>query len=646
MKKLSVLIFVMMVVYVAITAFDDTAKSPVKQIQDMQKERLKNFISAIADLKPVVISLGSDTNTSAALKIKFLKARTAFKEWEYLGEYLDPQFVKDNINGSPLPKIERNTFGATVAEPRGMQVIDDIVFGDDLIANKEELVKQVDRLLSVLQEYNNQQAVIYDRSIFEAYRMELIRLYTLGLTSFDAPGSGNSIPDAITALETMQKDMLLYKALFAKTDKHITQRFYNNHAECIQYLKSHDDFDKLDRLYILTKYINPLFADMLLLHRESGVELLHEVTQKHLFPPFNHMAGNLFSNDFLSPFKYIGLPEEFYTPALVDLGKTLFYDPVLSSKNNRSCASCHNPSKAFTDGKEKSIALDFDGTVDRNAPTLINCVYTERFFHDMRVEALEDQIEHVLTNRKEFDTDILAIISKLKDSKEYNERFDKALTNYAGEKISSQGIMFALSAYVTSLRGFNSVFDKYVRGEIKTVDPAVRRGYNLFMGKAVCGTCHFAPVFNGTVPPKYEESESEVLGVPDNPYIKHPILDKDLGRAKGRLKENVPFYEYSFKTPTVRNIALTAPYMHNGSYKTLEDVLDFYNKGGGDGIGIKLEHQTLPFDSLSLNKQEIADIVSFMKALTDTVGMTSVPKSLPKFQKQTALNNRKVGGDY
>ncbi|MFN4246743.1 MAG: cytochrome-c peroxidase [Flavipsychrobacter sp.] len=646
MKKLSVLFVVMIVVFAATTAFDDTAKNPVKQIQERQKVRLKNFISAITDLKSTLNAVGSDTNAGIALKAKFLNARAAFKEWEYLGEYLDPQFVKDNINGSPLPKIERNTFGATVAEPKGMQVIDDIIFGDDLIGNRDELEKQINRLLSVLQEYNNQQFVVYDRTVFEAYRMELIRLYTLGLTGFDVPGSGNSVKDAITVLEVMKHDMLLYQTLFEKTDKNVAQRFYKNHADCISYLKSHDDFDKLDRLYVLTQYINPLFADMLLLHRASGVEMLHEVTQRHLLPPFNHMADNLFSNEFLSPFKYVGLPENFYTPALVDLGKTLFYDPVLSSKNNRSCASCHNPSKAFTDGKEKSIALDFDGTVDRNAPTLINCVYTERFFHDMRVEALEDQIEHVLTNRKEFDTDMLAIISKLKDSKEYNKLFEKAMTNYEGEKISSQSIMFALSAYVTSLRGFNSVFDKYVRGEIKTIDPAVRRGYNLFMGKAVCGTCHFAPVFNGTVPPKYEESESEVLGVPENPYIKHPVLDKDLGRAKGRLKENVPFYEYSFKTPTVRNIALTAPYMHNGSYKTLEDILDFYNKGGGDGIGIKLEHQTLPFDSLSLNKQEMADIVKFMKALTDTAGMTSAPKSLPKFQKQTALNARKVGGDY
>jgi cytochrome c peroxidase len=323
----------------------------------------------------------------------------------------------------------------------------------------------------------------------------------------------------------------------------------------------------------------------------------------------------------------------------------LFFDPVLSANNKRACASCHDPKKAFTDGKPKSTALSFEGTVDRNAPTLINCVYNERFFHDMRSDALEDQIEHVLVNRKEFDTDMLRIIDKLKQSEEYVEMFNNAFKTLDGEKLNGHTISFAVSAYVSSLRGFNSPFDKYVRGEQVYIDEAVRRGFNLFMGKAACGTCHFAPVFNGTVPPRYEESESEVLGVAENPYAKKQVVDPDLGRGVARLKEQSDFNKYAFKTPTVRNAALTAPYMHNGAYKTLEDVMDFYNKGGGEGFGIHLDNQTLPFDSLSLNKQEINDIVAFMKALTDTTGMTSVPVRLPLFN-DVALNNRKVGGEY
>ena len=104
------------------------------------------------------------------------------------------------------------------------------------------------------------------------------------------------------------------------------------------------------------------------------------------------------------------------------------------------------------------------------------------------------------------------------------------------------------------------------------------------MGKAACGTCHYAPVFNGTVPPYFKESESEVLGVAKNPYAKKQILDDDKGRGNSLLKERVEFYNYSFKTPTVRNVEYTFPYMHNGAYKTLEDVMEFYNNGGGKGL--------------------------------------------------------------
>lgn len=645
MNKISVLFITILIVFTAITAFNNSDKQPSALIKERQVMRLNDFITSLQKFRTVLQSVDTAKGVEK-LQVEFIKVRKAFKAWEYLGEYMDPQFVKDNVNGAPLPKLERNTFGIVVMQPKGMQQIDDLLFSNSLHDSKDELLAHTDKLISVLNDYNNLPVYIYDRIVFEATRTAFVRLNSMGLTGFDVPGSGNSIPDAITVLQTIEQDMLLYKTLFEKTDKAATQTFYSSLSKSITYLQQHNDFDKLDRLEFLTNYLNPLFEKMLLLHRSSGVEMLHETTQAHLLPPYNHQANNLFANDFLNPFKYIGLPQELYTAELVELGKTLFYDPVLSSKNNRACASCHNPARAFTDGNPKSTALDFDGTVERNAPTLINCVYSERFFHDMRTEALESQIEHVLTNRKEFDTDMLAIIDKLKDSKEYREMFEVGLKNYQGEKISGQGITFALSAFVTSLRGFSSGFDKYVRGEVSTIEPSVRRGYNLFMGKAVCGTCHFAPVFNGTVPPRYEESESEVLGVPQNPYAKVPVLDPDLGRAKGMLKDNAYFHEYSFKTPTVRNVALTAPYMHNGSYKTLEDVMDFYNKGGGDGIGIKLEHQTLPFDSLSLNKQEIHDIIAFMKSLTDTSGMTSIPKSLPKFEKQAALNKRKIGGDY
>ncbi|MBX2840271.1 MAG: cytochrome C peroxidase, partial [Flammeovirgaceae bacterium] len=158
--------------------------------------------------------------------------------------------------------------------------------------------------------------------------------------------------------------------------------------------------------------------------------------------------------------------------------------------------------------------------------------------------------------------------------------------------------------------------------------------------------CHFAPVFNGTVPPVYHESESEVLGIPADTDTIMAKIDGDMGRANGILKERANIFEHSFKTPTVRNVALTSPYMHNGVYQSLEEVIDFYNKGGGIGLGIEVPNQTLPENSLGLSDNEKLDLVAFMNALSDTTNMTAIPKALPKFPKNLKLNDRVIGGEY
>ncbi len=643
MKKVASITILVLSVFILSTAFKNNQKGNAELIYERQQERLKEFLGEVQYFGQF---LHDDNITADILQSRFLRIRAKYKAWEYIASYDDPDFVKMSINGAPLPKITPNTANLEISQPRGLQVLDELLFSGDFEENLPDIRKQTSLLSKVLDEYTVIRRPIYDRVVLEAMRVELVSIFTLGLTGFDVPASGNSIQDAITALETMRSDLGLYSKFFKGVDATQAELMYATFDSFIEYLKQHDDFDSLDRLFVLRTYINPLFASIYYLHKASGIEMLHEVVNEASLLPYNHESTNLFANDFLNYRKYIQLPERFATDKTIALGKYLFYDPILSSNLQRSCASCHHPEKAFTDGKPKSIALGFDGTVDRNAPTLINCVYSEKFFHDMRAEALEDQIEHVLVSRKEFDTDMIKIEEKLRKSSEYTKMFEECFEGYKGEKINGKTISFAISAYVSSLRGFNSKFDKYVRGELNSIEPEVQRGFNLFMGKAVCGTCHFAPTFNGTVPPLYRESESEVLGVPKDPYATTPVLDNDRGRAVGRSKERVYFFEYSFKTPTIRNVALTAPYMHNGAYKTLDDVVDFYNNGGGAGIDIIIEHQTLPFDSLSLNKQEVKDIVSFMNALTDTTGMTSKPERLPVFTNNEDWNNRKVGGAY
>jgi cytochrome c peroxidase len=266
--------------------------------------------------------------------------------------------------------------------------------------------------------------------------------------------------------------------------------------------------------------------------------------------------------------------------------------------------------------------------------------YQKNFFHDGRSRQLVEQINEVLHNKQEMNTTIEEIILKLNRSEEYKALFKNAFIGTADSSISYFGVLKSIHEYERTLVSKNTKFDKYLEGDYTQLNTNEINGYNVFSGKALCGSCHFFPLFNGLVPPIYNDTEYEVIGVPKE---KNSLeIDGDEGRkiiSKNRI------HQFAFKTPTVRNIELTPPYMHNGIYKTLEEVIDFYNKGGGNGIGINISHQTLPFDSLQLTKQEIRDIKAFMLSLTDTTNLTRKPKKLPHF-KDEKLNHRMVGGEY
>jgi cytochrome c peroxidase len=321
------------------------------------------------------------------------------------------------------------------------------------------------------------------------------------------------------------------------------------------------------------------------------------------------------------------------------LGELLFFDPVLSGNNKRACASCHNPEKAFSDGFEKGVSYE-KSDLDRNTPSLLNTIFQKNFFYDGRARQLEQQANDVLHNQKEMNSTIEDMISKLNQSQEYQQLFKRSFKGTPDTVINYYGMLKAIAEYEKTLISMNSRFDKYIKGDFKQLTNQEINGYNLFSGKALCGSCHFFPLFNGLVPPIYNDTEYEVIGVPEKMNSKE--IDKDQGRI---VVSRVNIHQYAFKTPTVRNSALTAPYMHNGVYKTLDDVIDFYNKGGGQGIGINIPHQTLPFDSLQLTKQEISNIKSFMLSLTDTTSLNKKPKRLPLFKDET-LNHRIVGGEY
>jgi cytochrome c peroxidase len=177
------------------------------------------------------------------------------------------------------------------------------------------------------------------------------------------------------------------------------------------------------------------------------------------------------------------------------------------------------------------------------------------------------------------------------------------------------GISKAIAAYIRTLHPMSSVFDRYMQGGPDSLlTTRQKRGANLFMGRAQCATCHFIPLFNGLIPPDYALTEFEVLGTTRTGRPGKPQVSRDQGRY------NVypfPFYKGAFKTPTVRNAAVTAPYMHNGAFRSLDSVLEFYNRGGGQGLGLNVPSQTLSSHPLGLSSKEKQDIIQFIYALTD-----------------------------
>lgn len=235
------------------------------------------------------------------------------------------------------------------------------------------------------------------------------------------------------------------------------------------------------------------------------------------------------------------------------------------------------------------------------------------FFYDKRTGGLEGQVVDVINNKEEFHTNYEAIEKVVKDNKNYTEMIAKA---YTTKKVDQFYIRNAIATYIRTLTPFNSKFDRNINGLENTLTQEEIQGFNLFNGKAKCATCHFAPIFNGTIPPDFKETEMELIGTPQQNDTINAKISPDLGRYYVYKTEQ---RKHFFKTPTVRNVALTAPYMHNGVYKTLDEVVDFYNRGGGFGIGIEQDLQTLPTNKLNLTKKEQKALVAFMQTLTDDI---------------------------
>lgn len=616
-----------------------TQVSPtIKKVQTMYLTGLQYFDQTLTAFEQ---TLADPEGTPEQWESAFTNVRDAFKRIEFLLAYLDEENTRDFLNGPPLPSVNRVVAGVEVRAPAGMQAIEAGLYAPDVASNRQELLRLIQELRNNFRPVSQTQVrtVLSDRQVIEAVRAGIIRVTALGLAGFDTPGSGRAITESAISMEAMREVVALYLPYCKKTP--LADSIRNNFGACIRVMTDHRDFETFDRLECVRRYLEPLYGQMLRLHLDLGIEMVFHTTT--VAQPLEYLSPTMFSATTFNDHYYSGIGARNEKPVAVELGRLLFFDPILSSNNQRACASCHQPEKAFADGLPKSIALDHKGNVGRNSPTILNSVIADKYFADLRSDRLESQAEHVIFNHLEFNTTYYEILDKLNRSSAYRALFQEAFD----AEPNILDIARALAAYVRSLKQYNSPVDRYLRGESVTLEPEVQLGFNLFMGKALCGTCHFAPTFSGLVPPYFSENESEVLGVPLDPEAAVLALDPDLGRYEnGRPRDRAAHFQHSFKTPTVRNVALTAPYMHNGAYRTLDAVVDFYNRGGGAGLGMDVPNQTLPFDSLSLSTTEQRALVRFMEALTDTSGLTAKPARLPVFDQNREWNSRIIGGIY
>ncbi|PTT78207.1 MULTISPECIES: cytochrome-c peroxidase [unclassified Chryseobacterium] len=567
---------------------------------------LSEFKNKLENLKSDAKSFSEDKISLEELQQSLKNTRNSFKEIEFYVAYHYPEFTKTHLNAAPLFHIEAAGTSAYTLPPEGLQVLDEMIFSDEAIEKKNDIKTIADFLY-------NSYASFYLSTVKNGLskgnnktlplRIELIRIYSLGVTGFDTPGSLNVSDETVHAFSGMQKylhDDLYFKNYnIRKADAILT--------DGINYLTKNTDFETFDRIEFYKKFIQPLYEEFGSWDGRS--DDLKE------FSGWNVGNKNFFSSDFLDPYFYTLLKKDEDNGDLRKLGKEIFYDQNVSKNGKMSCATCHLPENAFTDLKAKSQSNLEGKTVLRNSPSLYNAVFAKRFFYDLRAFYLEQQAEHVIYNKDEFNTSYESIIKKLKTKPEYRKAFKAAFKN--GE-INKENFSKALSSYVASLYSYESDFDRFMRNE-REISSDAKKGFNLFMGKANCATCHFAPNFSGLVPPFFNENESEVLGITAKPISQKPLeLDADQGRINSPVrKENSWIYENSFKTVTVRNAALTKPYFHNGAFNTLEEVMDFYNEGGGEGLGLKVKNQTLASDKLNLTQTEIKQIIAFLNVLTD-----------------------------
>lgn len=582
---------------------DDPDETGIDNTLTYLRSHIPPLISSAKELRSAIAAISANSPASIQhARDQLGLCRDAYKKVEFFVEYFfGSQVVRFNL--PPVFEVEEPTL--EYQWPVGFQVIENLLFEKDVQQQKKEMLDNTDVIILSAE---GLEGLLYgrkitDEAILESLRLELIRVSTLNITGYDAPLLKTGIKESVTALLSFGENIQPY----LKKNQNLSDSIAFYLDRSIHLLHTGDSFDAFDRMYFMTEAMLPLQKKTALL-----IKALHK--EAHEATVLNYNASHLFDKRFLNIHSF----DTTYTVAsgqLIALGRKLFFEKKLSGNDKRSCASCHVPEKYFTDGLRQSIAFDEQNVVRRNTPSILYTAYQYDHFWDGRAPTLVHQVFDVTASANEMNADAEQTVKKLMADRKYRRRFEKAFPGRKlHERITIQNIATAISAYEKSLPVMTSAFDQYMNGDKTALSAREIAGFNLFMGKAQCGTCHFAPLFNGLLPPLYNISEVEALGITTSADFDNPVSDPDSGRYHIMPS---PFYIGSFKTPTVRNAAKTAPYMHNGALQTLTEVMEFYNKGGGNGMGLDQPGQTLSDRPLNLTKAEIDDLVSFIGSLTD-----------------------------
>ena len=541
------------------------------------------------------------------------------------------------LNSPTVPEMEEDDEVSAMVIPHGYQFLESLLYSDSVDFLRGKIKDEIDEIVDIMGRFS--ELISYmdfrERDVFEALQMHLVRQFMLGFANFETVDSRAGVRESAATL-LAYKDFLgrVYSEADGRQQAAMKDLFHSI-DRAVAFMNDVRPGDEPDYFTFYSTYYIPV-SEQLVRMREMSFEDNYYTTTA-----LNLQVRSIFDPGAFNTFFFLPANQLPSREAVIELGRTLFFDPALSANNLRACASCHQPGKAFTDGLAQSLAFEQGEKLKRNAPTIINSVLQRKLFHDGRAFTFEDQAGQVMNNPLEMHNNFGAVSTKLQTSEQYVSWFRHAFAETEDTVITSRSILIALAEYERSLLGMNSRFDQSISGRFQVLTEDEKKGFNLFMGKADCASCHFLPLFNGLAPPEYMETDWEILGTPSAGDKRK--LDDDIGRA-GII--DAPIFVHAFKTPTLRNVELTAPYMHNGVFRTLEEVVDFYDAGGGSGLGFDVPFQTLGEDSLHLTDKEKKQLIDFMKSLTDTINLTSSPGRLPAFPDNSELNDRPLGGQY